>query len=200
MTTLLLLYAIDLFVPGPETLLIVSMAGGSKAAGYGVALGSSFMTLIYKVVAVMGFVVVINVLPGVFVTLQYLSVVFFIAFAVLLLRRAFINPEIQKKVKVVTFSKAFSLGLVCGLINPFALAATMTLLALTMEKGMNVMEALVLALTMAAMNLTWVLFVAWSGSTALARVIVHPVALKVLSLLASCAFLGYAIRFALGMQ
>jgi len=189
---LLTLYALDLLVPGSETLLLISAALVGRRAGLGAACGILLATAMYKLVALLGLAAVANHLPRLLFVMRILGGVVFVLFAAMLFYCGVVKGtavDYVRRSKKNEFLTWVGVGFGCSFVNPFTVAATMALVAVTTSCMFSMGQAMALLSLMLALNLFWDLIIIFFGRKLIAPLLSKPLIMK-------CIYGGVAIVFA----
>ena len=196
---LVLLYCVDLLVPGTETLLIFTAAAHGKRAGFGTVCGLTTMTLGFKVAAALGVAALGCFLEQSLPILRMVGAGTFMLFAVYLFVCAWKNKagKLSENIGETrdNFSKWFAVSVACVGVNPFTLAATLSLIAVATACKFSPGEGLRIALLLTALNGTWNMTLLFLSRTVFSRIITHPPILRGVYFIASGIFCFYAARF-----
>lgn len=196
---LILLYLVDLFVPGSETLLIFTAAAHGRSAGLGVVCGLSAMTLACKVAAALGVATLGCLLEQVVPAMRVLGAFTFILFAVYLFWKAWMGKVGKLAYRVREsrndFGRWFGISVACVGVNPFTIAATLSLIAVATACDFSPQEGVQIACILSALNMTWNVILLFLSRTIFARIVTRPMVLRSIYFVASGIFCFYSWRF-----
>lgn len=196
---LVLLYCVDLLIPGTETLLIFTAAAHGRSAGFGTVCGLSLMTLLCKIAAALGVATLGCFLEQSIPVMRMVGAGTFLVFAVYLFWCSWTNKvgRLPQNVEETrnNFGRWFSVSVACVGVNPFTLAATLSLIAVATACKFSVGEGVRVALLLTTLNTAWNAVLLLLSRTFFAKVITRPAILRGIYFLASGIFCFYSLRF-----
>lgn len=196
---LFILYAADLMVPGPEMFYMLMVGMRCRRMAIGSAFGIAFSAMIYKVLAVFGFLKWAIHNPGVLSTVRFCAGCFFFVVAVFMLHQAFSTKQgqasnvMQKFLAKSSFWRGFFSAHVVSLLNPLHIVGTISLFAVMLDVELSTSYLLVVCFFLSLMSFLWTLFLAIAAQHCAS--LINSKKVKVaLPLLASIVFFYYAAK------